>query len=164
MRIKRCKCHNQPYCMKRNIIVEMISALFILLFVYTAINKLLDGASFETTLSKSPFLGNIAGTVAVGLPLTEMFIALLLLAPRSRRIGLYASATLMVLFTLYLSYMIAFTPKLPCSCGGVLKQMTWNQHLIFNLFFTGLAITGIWLSKHPRNGQKQANQPDIIYT
>ena len=42
--------------MKRSTIVEIISALFILLFVYTAVNKLLEGAKFEDMLSKSLLL------------------------------------------------------------------------------------------------------------
>lgn len=150
--------------MKRSTIVEIISALFILLFVYTAVSKLMEGIKFEQTLSKSPLIGNYAGLIAIALPVTEIVVAILLLIPRTRLFGLYASAALMTLFTLYLSYMIAFTPKLPCSCGGVLKQMNWNQHLVFNLFFTGLAFTGIWLLKHPKNEQGSTKKTKVIYT
>ena len=32
--------------------------------------------------------------------------------------------------------MFLFTPELSCSCGGVIKQMNWTQHLIFNIFFS----------------------------
>jgi hypothetical protein len=53
----------------------------------------------------------------------------------------------MFLFTIYVGLMISFAPHLPCSCGGVIKQMSWKQHLTFNTFFTALALFGIWLSR-----------------
>jgi putative oxidoreductase len=148
--------------MKRSTIVEIISALFILLFVYTAVSKLMEGTKFEHTLSKSPLIGNFSGLIAIALPITELLVALLLIIPTQRLRGLYASAALMVLFTLYLSYMIAFTPKLPCSCGGVLKQMSWNEHLVFNIIFTGLAFTAIWLWKHPKGKGSQGRVKPLI--
>jgi putative oxidoreductase len=49
----------------------------------------------------------------------------------------------MLLFTFYILYMLLFEKHLPCSCGGVLKEMTWKQHLVFNLFFTAIAFTGL---------------------
>lgn len=136
--------------MKRNTIVEIIAALFILLFVYTAVSKLMEGVKFEVVLGKSPLIADYAAFISWALPVTELLVALLLLFPRTRLLGLYSSATLMTIFTAYLAYMIAFTPKLPCSCGGVLRHMNWNQHLLFNVFFLLLALWGILLSKKSR--------------
>jgi hypothetical protein len=142
--------------MKRATIVEIISALFILLFVYTATSKLLEVAKFQYTLTKSPLIGDYAVLISWALPITELLITILLFAPKTRLYGLYASAAIMSLFTLYLGYMLAFTPNLPCSCGGVLKNMSWNQHLVFNIVFTALAITGIWIQrKRPNQNQKE---------
>jgi putative oxidoreductase len=138
--------------MKRSTIVEIISAMFILLFVYTAINKFMEGARFENTLSKSPLIGDYAGLLSWSLPAVEIAVAILLLVPKTRLLGLYASTALMVLFTLYIGYMIAFTPKLPCSCGGVLKEMTWKQHLFFNIFFSLLGWWGSHLQKRNETG------------
>lgn len=137
--------------MKRSTIVETISALFILLFVYTALSKLMEGIRFEATLKKSPLISIYATTIAWALPVVELVIASLLLFPRTRLAGLYASTALMAIFTLYLSYMVVFTTKLPCSCGGVLTQMSWKQHIIFNLFYTGLGVAGILLMKRNNN-------------
>jgi len=133
--------------MKRNHVTEIIAALFILLFVYTATSKLLEFYSFRTVLSRSPLIGKNAFLLAWVLPLAELVIALLLFFPRSRRLGLWASLGLMVLFTAYLGYMITFASHLPCSCGGVIRHMTWTQHLVFNFFFTLLALTAIWWEK-----------------
>jgi putative oxidoreductase len=133
--------------MKRNILTEIIAALFILLFMYTATSKFLEFSSFRTVLHMSPLIGDTASVVAWGLPLTEIVISLLLFFPRTRRKGLWASLVIMTLFTAYIGYMIYFTPTRPCNCGGVLQQMTWKQHLIFNIFFTLLAGIGLWWDK-----------------
>jgi uncharacterized membrane protein YphA (DoxX/SURF4 family) len=133
--------------MKRSLILEIIVALFILLFVYTGTSKFLDFPNFSYVLSRSPLIGSMAPVVAWALPLTEFAIALLLFFPRTRKLGLWASFLIMLMFTGYLTYMIYFTPDRPCNCGGVLKQMTWKQHLVFNIFFTLLALAGIWLSR-----------------
>lgn len=132
--------------MKRNWLIEIIAALFILLFIYTATSKLIEYNGFRLVLSMSPLIGNMASFIAWSLPATEILIALLLFFPRTRRKGLWASLAIMLLFTAYLGYMIYFTPTRPCNCGGVLQQMTWKQHLVFNIFFTVLAPLGLWLN------------------
>jgi putative oxidoreductase len=82
--------------------------------------------------------------LAFFVPGLEILITLLLIIPRTRRIGLYISISLLTLFSIYLIYMVSFTPHLPCSCGGVISKLTWRQHIFFNLFF--IAITLIALS------------------
>ncbi|WP_442892031.1 hypothetical protein [Chryseobacterium sp. VD8] len=36
---------------------------------------------------------------------------------------------------------------MPCSCGGVIKNLTWPQHLIFNLFFVVITSLAIRVNK-----------------
>jgi len=148
--------------MKRNLIIEIISSLLILLFVYTAISKLLDYTSFKNVLHWSPFIRGKAPIVALALPITEGLVSILLFIPRTRLWGFYSSVALMSVFTLYLAYMINFTPKLPCSCGGVLKQMTWNQHLIFNIFFLALSATGLMLEG--KRVKRKPEPPPVVFT
>lgn len=143
--------------MSKNRIIEIICALFILLFAYTALSKLLNFESFKQVLSLSPSIGENAPIIAWTLPIVELIVASLLFIPRTRTQGLYGSFSLMVVFTIYLSYMLAATPDLPCTCGGVLSQMTWNQHLVFNIFFTLIALFGIIInkrSKKPKQGEE----------
>jgi hypothetical protein len=80
-------------------------------------------------------------------PALELLVACLLVVPGTRKWGLYGSFALMAGFTLYVGYLLAFADDLPCSCGGVIQQMTWGQHLLFNIFFTVIAWTGIRLYK-----------------
>lgn len=142
--------------MKRSPWVNIIASLFILLFVYTATSKFLDFYSFKSVLKDSPLIRNMSTFVAWGLPLVEIVIALLLFFIKTRRIGLWSSLLIMILFTVYLGYMIYFTPHLPCNCGGVLKEMTWKQHFVFNIFFSALAAFAIWKDKR-ENSNKTSN-------
>jgi len=137
--------------------IQFIAAFFIFLFTYTALSKFFDFTNFKNVLHLSPLIGEMNLFVAWALPLIELATSVLLFFQRSRLVGLYVSAALMIVFTIYLGYMILFTPNLPCSCGGVLKQMTWQQHVWFNLFFTGLAAFSIWLAK-----QKSQQEPKIL--
>jgi hypothetical protein len=147
--------------MKRNILTEIIAALFILLFVYTATSKLFEFRNFRDVLETSPSIGKFAPIVAWTLPFAEIGIALLLFFPRTKRFGLWSSLIIMLVFTGYLVYMIYLTNFRPCSCGGVLKQLTWKQHLIFNGAFTILAATGLWLD---RKKQFPQINPHVTYS
>jgi hypothetical protein len=124
---------------KKTIVPDIISALFILLFVYTAITKLIEHESFRTVLSQSPLIGINATILSWVLPILELFTATLLFIPTMRKWGFTSSFMLMLLFTCYIIYMILFARDLPCSCGGVISAMTWPEHQIFNIFFTALA-------------------------
>jgi hypothetical protein len=139
-------------------VLQLICGLFIFLFVYTALSKFHEFTSFKLVLFRSPLIGRKSAMLAWILPIVELLVALLLFFPRARWLGLYSSFFLMSTFTIYLAYMIAFTPHLPCSCGGVLKQMSWKQHVYFNLIFTMLALLGIFLERRshvPRESKKQ---------
>lgn len=142
---------------KAIILADIISGILLLLFLYTSLSKLTDYETFKNVLSASPLLKPAARMVAWLLPVTELVIVVLLFIPAVRLKGLYASFILILLFTLYLIYMISFTPNLPCNCGGVLKLLSWKQHIFFNLFFILLSLTGILLYK--RNKSKRSDFP-----
>lgn len=130
---------------------DIIAALFILLFVYTGVNKLLNLDSLQAVLKKYPLIGDQWATaVARSVPILELIVALLLFMPKTRFKGLKASAMLMTLFTLYLVYMLAFTNVRVCTCGGMLQALNWQQHLFFNISFIGLALWAIHLIKWER--------------
>jgi hypothetical protein len=130
---------------KRTTIVEIISALLIILFIYTGINKIMDFAKFKYEMGRSPFIQNMAGFIAYTLPPGELLIALALILKRTRLLGLYLSLFIMALFTGYIWLMLNYAYDLPCSCGGILAEMSWNDHLYFNACFTSLSLIGIIL-------------------
>jgi putative oxidoreductase len=129
--------------MKKLPVIQIASSLLILLFAYTAISKLLGYRAFARALSESPLIHNGADSIAWLLPATELIVVLLLFFETTRKIGLYASLFLLVSFTIYLLYMVLFVDDLPCSCGGVLSKMSWQEHIFFNLFFIAINLIGI---------------------
>lgn len=132
-------------------IVEIIAALLILLFVYTGITKLADQNSFRSVISRFLLIGQWSTFLSWALPIIELLAALLLFIPKTKKLGLWISLGLMVVFTGYIAYMLLFSDHLPCSCGGVLQQLTWLQHLEFNIIFTLLSALSIWFyTKHQR--------------
>jgi len=127
----------------RSVLIDIISAAFVLLFVYAALSKILDFEKFRVELGKSPVLNVFAGFIAISVPLFEIVIAILLIIRKSQLFALYASFTLMTLFSTYIITILKFSSYIPCSCGGILSNMSWIQHLLFNIGFVvlgGIAI------------------------
>jgi uncharacterized membrane protein YphA (DoxX/SURF4 family) len=126
---------------------ETISLLFVLLFLYTAVYKIIDFANFRAVIGQSPLITRFAPYLAVFVPLAEIVISGLLIFSRWRIIGLCASFALMLLFTFYIVILLNLHSHLPCSCGGIIQEMSWQQHLVFNIVFLLLALTGISIYK-----------------
>lgn len=133
--------------MKRAILIEIIVALFVILFMYTAISKLMDYNIFVEQLRESPILGFAAMPVAIGLPLLEFALVAGLVLPRWRLRALYASTALMVAFTGYIIVLMNISEDLPCSCGGIIALLSWKEHIVFNLGFVVLGVIAILLHR-----------------
>jgi uncharacterized membrane protein YphA (DoxX/SURF4 family) len=131
----------------QNLFLELICLLYVLLFVYAAVSKLLDFENFQIQLGQSPLLSAFASWVSWLVPTIELIIVLLLLYPKWRVIALLTAFSLMVMFTAYIFIILNYSSFVPCSCGGILEKMGWTEHLIFNIFFVILAILGLLLEK-----------------
>ena len=129
--------------MKQKVTIEIIGFLLILLFVYAALSKLLEYTTFRIQLGNSPFLKPFAGIVSWLVPSIELAIALPITVKNTLKYGLLASLLLLSLFTFYVAGMLLSVASLPCGCGGIIRELGWGQHLVFNLFFVALNITGI---------------------
>lgn len=123
----------------KNAIVDIICLLYILLFVYAAISKLLEFQNFQAQLGQSPLLSAYTGFVSYSVLIVELVIALLLAIPKSRYVAMLASFGLMLMFTAYIIVILNYSSFVPCSCGGILEKLGWKEHLIFNITFTILA-------------------------
>ena len=125
--------------------VDIICLLYVLLFVYAAVSKLLDYENFRIQLGQSPLLSAFASWISWLVPTIELIIAVLLSIPRFRKTGLFAGLTLMVMFGSYIWIVLHYSSFVPCSCGGILEKMSWNVHLVFNAVFVLLAGLAILL-------------------
>ena len=134
--------------MKRKIIIEIISSLLILLFLYASVSKWLAFKVFIGEMNNQPFPNWMTPFLVWSIPIIEVIIAIGLIFERTRIPALYASLVLMSAFTIYTVVILLHAFKyIPCSCGGVIRKLTWPQHLFFNLFFVGISLLGIFLKK-----------------
>ena len=138
--------------MKRKIVIEILSSLLILLFVYTSVSKWLAFKTFVGEMNNQPFPNWMTPALVWTLPTVEIIISGLLMFERTQLIGFRAALILMLLFTVYtFLVLINVFGRTPCSCGGVIENLTWGQHLVFNLFFVGVALAGILLKNRKEN-------------
>jgi uncharacterized membrane protein YphA (DoxX/SURF4 family) len=133
---------------KRQVLLECISALLILLFLYASLSKFMDFYTFTGEMMNQPLPHPLSRFMIWFIPITEILMCFALLFERTRLLGLYTSFGFMTLFTIYSIFILFnFFGRIPCSCGGVIKKLTWKQHVVFNLFFMALSVWGIILQR-----------------
>jgi uncharacterized membrane protein YphA (DoxX/SURF4 family) len=131
--------------MKRKITIEIISSLFIVLFLYAALSKLFDYEKFSIQIGQSPLLTGFGNTIPWLVILLEITVCIFLIWRKFRLAGFLGAFSLMVMFTAYVVAILNFSSFIPCSCGGVLEKLGWHEHLLFNSFFTLLSLLGVLL-------------------
>jgi putative oxidoreductase len=144
--------------MKASHILNVISALLIVLFVYTAVSKLLEFEQFKIQMYNQTLSHEVATMLIWTLPGIEILTALLLLSERTRLFGFYLSGFLMLLFTGYVALVLLnYFGRVPCSCGGVIKALGWRMHLVFNSFFLLLTVLAIIIIYRERRSTGKVN-------
>ncbi|WP_295664710.1 MauE/DoxX family redox-associated membrane protein [uncultured Mucilaginibacter sp.] len=130
--------------MKKAFLSDAIATLIIMMFLYAGFSKYFDFGQFKRAMYSQPF-PQWFSTVLIGiLPPVEIVIAVLLFKDSTRLIGLKATLLTMSLFTLYIAAILVHVfPKVPCSCGGIIRMLTWPRHLVFNIFFLAITIIGL---------------------
>lgn len=131
--------------MKRQIIIEVIAFIFFFLFIYTGLSKVYQYHIYVHDLLRSPMLAPIAYPASILIPVSEILIAALLIPDATRKYGFGGSLVLMAMFTIYVGYVLSTSSYRPCTCGGIIRQLSWKNHMIFNVIFLLLAIVGVLL-------------------
>lgn len=129
-------------------VLTLIYYSYIFLFIYAAFSKLIDFETFKVQLGQSPLISAYAEWIVYSIPATEIIISILLIIPRFRYLGLLSALGMMLMFTAYIIIILNYSSFIPCSCGGILSEMNWTQHLIFNIGFVIVAIIGLVLHKN----------------
>lgn len=142
--------------MKKEIIIECIIALLVILFLYASFSKIADLQAFKHAMRIQPFPHWFTGVLVWTIPPLEILVAVALTFGKTRLKGLYVFITLMSVFTLYISaILLRLFHRVPCSCGGIIQRLGWDQHFILNVFFIALACIAVVLIK------QKARQPVI---
>lgn len=129
----------------KRIIIETICLLYVLLFVYAAVSKLLDFENFKTQLGQSPLLSPFATSISILVIVIEFVISILLCISKTKNAALWSAVALMSMFTTYIVIILNYSSFVPCSCGGILEKLGWHEHLLFNIVFLLLALVAIRL-------------------
>lgn len=117
--------------------------LLILMWTYAAISKLLDFDLNMQQMRNQNFPIWMADILSYFISLSELSIVILLLTPKNQGIGFVISSFLLLAFTIYIIITLShFFAKIPCSCGGIISNLSWTEHLLFNSFFISLSIFG----------------------
>lgn len=139
---------------KKSVLVEIIALFFVIIFLYTGVAKLMEFDVFQAQLEESPVLEPVAPIVAWGLPIVEFILCVLLFFPRWRLKGLYATFGLMVIFTGYVIALLMTSIELPCSCGGIIEELSWQGHLIFNSTLILLSFAAIKMGRSRKRSKE----------
>lgn len=135
----------------KNTALFVIQALLILLFVYIATTKWVNFWEFQHEMQIQPFSETLRKVLVIGLPVAEAMIGVLLIWPGKQRAGLWLTLVLMVAFTVYIIMIkVRYFGYIPCSCGGFISSLSWNQHLWLNIGVILLAIWGLFLTARKR--------------
>ena len=130
--------------MKKETILKFICGIIAALFFYAAFSKLTDYDKSVGEMRNQIFSATIANILTWLIPTIEIMLTFLLLFPNTRKIALWASLSLLSAFTLYIVVvMTGVFGRIPCSCGGILKDMSYGIHLIFNFFFIAVSLIGL---------------------
>lgn len=132
--------------MNLNILIIIVSILLIILWLYSALTKLGDFKKFKQSMLSQIFPKWMSRVLVYTLPLVELSIAILLLFPHTRLIGMYTSLLLMLSFTLYVGGAVYHIyGNYPCACGGLFTKLGWSKHFHLNIGLTLLALIGVIL-------------------
>lgn len=126
---------------------SIICLACLFLFVISAYDKIADHNRFLKGLLKVGFLSSYAVFISYAVPVCEILVSLMLIFPKTYKLGLYGFLALMSTFTLYIASMLLWAEKLPCHCNLIIEKLSFSQHLLFNLGFIVFAIVGLWLLK-----------------
>jgi hypothetical protein len=147
---------------KQKYFIDFTASIFILLFSYTAVSKIIGFELFYIQLTQSEIIAGFAGVVAVGVPAIEILIVVLLLMNTTRLAGLYMSMGLMAAFIVYIIAITRFSFHTPCSCGGVLELLSWDAHLIMNVVLLIMAGAAVWIYPLPSSGSEKIAIRDLL--
>jgi hypothetical protein len=127
--------------------------LLIFLFVYTAVSKLIGYKLFHEQLTQIPLIGSAVSRIGWIIPAGEIAAALLLSYAKTEIVGYRLSAVLLILFAIYILAMLYLAPALPCSCGGIIETLSWQQHLVINV---ALAAACLYRLHHHKKSKSYA--------
>src|SRR5271167_3708452 len=126
---------------RRNYVVLAVSLALAAVFIYAGIDKIRDPLQFADSIAAFAILPAVfINLLALGLPPFEVACGLLLLGPRTRRLGALAVAVISVIFFTALASALLRGLTLDCGCFGVgapSRPRMWLELVVDVVLFSG---------------------------
>ena len=126
---------------RRNYAVLAVSIAVAAVFIYSGIDKLRDPLQFADSTAAFAILPAVfINLLVMGLPPFEIASGVLLLAPRTRRVGALAVAVISVMFFTALASALLRGLTLDCGCFGVgapSRSRMWIELVVDTVLFAG---------------------------
>lgn len=120
--------------------------ILIVVFIYSLIYKQVFHEEFIDTLNKSTLIKEKQiSLLKYLLPILDVLAIYLLIT--KIYIGMYLSAIIMVIYTVYLIVLNNYSFYDGCSCGGIFTSLSYTKHLIVNITIIIVTIFGILTSE-----------------
>ncbi len=144
------------------VITQAIAFLLMLLWMFMLISKVYIYDEFVGVLGVSRWIPRQHAVIAAWILITCFAVCFTwLLVPRWRPAGFVISGLALLVFTVYITWIIATIPpiKRPCNCGGISRALSWPVQLTINVALTLLAGTASWISIHMLRNRKTRHPP-----
>ncbi len=135
-------------------IINIVRYAFILMWGYASVTKLYNWKLSRTEMHMQIFPTWIGDILFWLIPLSELFLILLLMDKNRKLMGLKFSTILIGMFTLYLLIGVTGIMGEPCICAGILKGKSEFLHIIFNMVFMTFGIIALVLAGKGLSGNE----------
>jgi uncharacterized membrane protein len=143
---------------KRNILIEIISALLLIFFVHTLISSYIQLQSLKNLLA---FYTENTTVIAWTILITEIITVALIFFPRTRLIGFIAA----FLMTTFAGIIILRYPHYPHDFGGIFNSMSRNQKWVLIISVALLSVAGTLLILYKsKYSQSTRNGDQVVFT
>lgn len=141
------------------VIINVASFLLIVMFACFLYDQLRHFEQFQSKMQRQVFSPALSSVLSYIVPSVLIITIILLVIPEKRFFGLLSASLLMFLFTSYVSaVLLGLFNDRPCACISVVKDISWEGQLYFNIAF--LLIAAIGFSTYCIHKQ---NTNNIIY-
>lgn len=141
----------KPDPMKGKTVIEVITSLLIVLFLYATLIQVVFHNTFQSQLTRALPGQSLAIIISYTLPVLQVLLAYLLWRPATRLTGLCVSLAAISCFTVYLVIMLPVANRSYCRCGETWSTATLGTNILINLAIILVIGTAIILAGRQRN-------------
>jgi len=131
----------------KTVAVNIASFLLIAMFTSFFLEQLYHFEQFQSKMQRQVFSPTLSNVLSYVIPLLLVIATTCLIIPKKRHVGLFSASVLMALFTGYVSaVLLGLFEFRPCACISIIKDISWQGQLYFNIAFLFIAFSALLLN------------------